>query len=70
MAGDAEQLHKRPLEQRDPGEISAGIKKIFEMPKGTTLTAHPSGDGWLCYHKDHPTKWVHGNGMVEVVPSK
>jgi hypothetical protein len=43
------------------------FKFVGEMPEGSDWTPHPSGDGVIIVHPDHPPEWVHDDGRIEEI---
>jgi len=51
-------------------DVKQGYTHVCTLPAGTKITHHPSGNGVIAVHPDHPPKWIKRDGTVmEIVPS-
>lgn len=62
----AREIDNEPARIPSP-EQERGFKVLFTFPASVRICRHPSGDGWLVADVTEPLKWVHTNGVIEVV---
>ena len=48
-------------------DVKKGYTHVCTLPAGTEITHHPSGNGVIAVHSQHPPKWIKLDGTVEEI---